>query len=232
MEKIAKRAFYKTSVTSVTCPKTLQEIGEEAFRECMGLTKITMGDAVISLGERAFAGDTSLSDVRLSAGLSEVPSFAFEDCGELWMLTIPEGCAAYGLLSQFTLFDGYGLGRTRLITVPPTRKVPEFLKDTLLSGDKIYTTKLPDGSDWEEQSKRFGWSIECLELTVSRQELRVGEQYQIIFNSGAKADWHSEDEAVVSVDADGMLCGEGVGKTDVVAVIYGKEYRCEVEVVE
>lgn len=231
VEKIAERALYKAPVTSVKCPETLQEIGTEAFRECTGLIKISMGNSVISLGEYAFAGDTSLSDVRLSAGLAEIPSFAFLNCEQLWMLTIPEGCAAYGLASQFVQF-GSNWGRTRLITVPPTKNVPGFLQDSTLSGDKIYTTELPDGSDWEEQSKRFGWSIECLELATNKQKLTPGEQYLLIFNSGAKADWHSENVAVVTVDEDGMLCAKGVGKTDVVAVIYGKEYRCEVEVVE
>ena len=62
--------------------------------------------------------------------------------------------------------------------------------------------------------------------------LRVGEEYLLIFNSGAKADWFSQDEAVVSVDGNGKLCAKTAGKTKVVGTIYGEEYECRVVVVE
>ena len=60
--------------------------------------------------------------------------------------------------------------------------------------------------------------------------LAPGAQYQLAFNSGAKADWTSDDETVVRVDRDGGLTAAGTGTALVTATIYGKEYHCRIVV--
>ena len=79
-------------------------------------------------------------------------------------------------------------------------------------------------------SKEYGFQISQLELVKKEVSLRVGEEYLLIFNSGAKADWFSQDEAVVSVDGNGKLCAKTAGETKVVGTIYGEEYECRVVV--
>lgn len=60
--KIASDAFANaSSMTSITLPSTLLEIGERAFENCTGLTTITIPYSVITIGANAFAGCSALS---------------------------------------------------------------------------------------------------------------------------------------------------------------------------
>ena len=51
------------SLTSITIPDSVTEIGEYAFRGCTSLTSVTIGNGVTSIGQRAFYNCTSLTEV-------------------------------------------------------------------------------------------------------------------------------------------------------------------------
>ena len=69
-----------------------------------------------------------------------------------------------------------------------------------------------------------------------KQDIKMGNSesgshaFLFAFNSGAKAYWKSLDENVVLVDCDGGLTAHSTGETDVVATIYGTEYKCHIVV--
>ena len=76
-----------------------------------------------------------------------------------------------------------------------------------------------------------GWSLAELALTTDRVHLGIDTKFALRFNSGAKAEkWKSSNKKVVTVDSVGNLYAKGEGKAMVTAMIYGKEYRCEVTV--
>jgi|GEM_PF-314303 len=118
LKKISGCAFSKTSITSLTIPADVIEIGGEAFEDCASLASInfeegpTKGEAVIqyaafrnctsltsltipgkfkTIDIGAFEGCTNLTELHLQSGLEEINDYAFKNCTALsGDLTIPE----------------------------------------------------------------------------------------------------------------------------------------------
>lgn len=78
-------------LTSVTLPESLTTIGSHAFRECNGLTSIYIPDSVNSMGSQAFNRCENLREVRLSESLSSIGRNTFGYCYSLESITIPSG---------------------------------------------------------------------------------------------------------------------------------------------
>lgn len=76
---IAKGAFKKAPLTSITLPNTLQAIDEQAFKECVNLATAKLPDNVIYIPSECFNGCISLANVELSDSVKYFGNFAF--CG-------------------------------------------------------------------------------------------------------------------------------------------------------
>ena len=68
-----------TSLTKITLPKTLEVIGNYAFRSS-GLVEINLPNSVIEIGMSAFTDCKDLTTAKLDAGLVVLESFTFENC--------------------------------------------------------------------------------------------------------------------------------------------------------
>ena len=55
-------------------------IGNEAFRDCTGLTSITIPDSVTSIGVYAFYDCSSLSSVTIGDSVTSIGEYAFLEC--------------------------------------------------------------------------------------------------------------------------------------------------------
>jgi RHS repeat-associated protein len=87
---IEEEAFsWCTSLTSITIPNSVTNIGYSAFSECTGLTSVTIGDGVASIGNDAFNGCASLTNVTIGDGVAIIGTNAFNACASLTMVTIP-----------------------------------------------------------------------------------------------------------------------------------------------
>ena len=75
-------------LTSVTIPKSVTSIGNKAFCNCTGLTSITIPNSVTYLGD-AFWGCTGLTSVTIPKSLTSIGPNAFRDCTGLKSITIP-----------------------------------------------------------------------------------------------------------------------------------------------
>ena len=58
-------------------------IGDEAFRDCSGLTSVTIGNGVTSIGWSAFEGCSGLTSVTIGNSVKSIGWFAFRDCSGL-----------------------------------------------------------------------------------------------------------------------------------------------------
>ena len=99
---IADNAFQGSSITTVTIPDTIRNIGRHAFFECSSLTSVTIPDSVKTMGAFAFAGCTSLKTVQIPGSLAEIPMSAFARCSSLADVAIPDGVVSIGAVA----FDG------------------------------------------------------------------------------------------------------------------------------
>ena len=87
---IGNEAFRQcVSLTSVTIPNSVTAIGYEAFSGCSSLTSVTIPNSVTTIGYRAFSGCTSLTSVTIPNSVTTIGESAFHDCSSLTSVTIP-----------------------------------------------------------------------------------------------------------------------------------------------
>lgn len=118
--KIATWAFYnaRNTLTEVTLPNTVDEIGYQAFFNCSKLTNVTIPEGVKTIGQtafigctqltsitipgtitdmdQAFSGNTALSHVTLTNGISNISNMAFKGCTGLTEIKVPESVGQIG----------------------------------------------------------------------------------------------------------------------------------------
>ena len=71
-------------------------IGNYAFRDCIGLTSVTIGNSVTSIGYGAFYKCSGLSSVTIPNSVTSIEGSAFEGCKGLSSVTIPNSVTSIG----------------------------------------------------------------------------------------------------------------------------------------
>lgn len=94
--RIGDGAFDGLSITSVTFPSTLTEIGDGAFQNCLELRELIFSDNVTYIGNNAFADCTALVSVTFGESILEIGDFAFADCWYLESISIPDSVTSIG----------------------------------------------------------------------------------------------------------------------------------------
>ena len=87
-------------------------IGSEAFRNCSGLTSVTISNSVISIGDYAFSGCRDLTSVTIPNSVTSIGNRAFSHCSGLTSVTIPNSVTSIG---DFTFSGCCGLTS---VTIP------------------------------------------------------------------------------------------------------------------
>ncbi len=91
-EEILCGAFYDCKgLTSVTIGSGVTSIGEDAFYDCKGLTSVTIGSGVTSIGNYAFGGCSGLTSVEIPDRVIEIGDYAFSHCSGLTSVTMGSG---------------------------------------------------------------------------------------------------------------------------------------------
>lgn len=67
---------------------TVTEIGDRAFRDCSGLTAITIPNSITTIGNRAFYSCSSLTSITIPNSVTTIIADAFEDCKGLTSVNI------------------------------------------------------------------------------------------------------------------------------------------------
>ena len=89
-----------------------QTIPQRAFEGCTGLTSVTIGNSVTSIGDRAFSGCTGLTSVTISDSLTSIGDSAFKGC-PIAKATIPTsaiGAIEKGNLVSVVINGGESIG--------------------------------------------------------------------------------------------------------------------------
>ncbi|MDA7909800.1 leucine-rich repeat protein [Akkermansiaceae bacterium] len=87
-----------TSLASITIPDSVTTIGGNAFYECTSLVDITIPDSVTSIGEYAFVG-CKMTSIIIPAGVTSMGEYAFASCTNLTSVTISNGVTNIGDLT-------------------------------------------------------------------------------------------------------------------------------------
>lgn len=87
---IAPEGFAGSSVREIYLPPTLEEIGNQAFDGCRSLTNIQFPPNLKRIGRWAFQGCESLTAIYLNDGLEEIDGYAFDECLQLRAVRLPQ----------------------------------------------------------------------------------------------------------------------------------------------
>ena len=85
-----------SGLTSVTIPNSVTSIGNFAFEKCSGLTSVTIPNSVTSIGESAFGGCSGLTSVTIPNSVTSIGDSAFRGCSGLTSVTIPNSVTSIG----------------------------------------------------------------------------------------------------------------------------------------
>ena len=94
--EIGHEAFRGCSaLTEVFIPRNIKKIGDSAFRDCVSLQKLVIEEE-IEIGERAFENCRSLTDITLPPDMREIYSGVFNSCRSLTKISLPASIVAIG----------------------------------------------------------------------------------------------------------------------------------------
>ena len=95
LTKIEPYCFISASITQLTIPDTVAEIGDEAFADCSQLASITLPLGLQKISNRMFTNCTSLTSITIPAAVTELGTEAFFTSG-LVSITIPSTVSMLG----------------------------------------------------------------------------------------------------------------------------------------
>lgn len=92
-----ERCFRDCSgLTSITIPSSVTSLGVLCFGDCRGLTSITIPSSVTSLGESCFIGCFGLTSVTIPSSVTSLGKSCFSVCNRLTSVTIPSSVTTLG----------------------------------------------------------------------------------------------------------------------------------------
>ena len=142
--------FFKT-ITEITLPNSITEIGEMAFNGCAALRAVNIPNGVTEIKSHTFADCFSLESIVIPSSVRTIGDFALFGCESLKTLVIPEGVESIGKLATCQCRS--------LETVELPRSLSSVTEGTSASDSLFYfSTRLknvivPRGSYAEEYCK-------------------------------------------------------------------------------
>ena len=135
---IAENAFANSQATLLFLPKTLKNIQKGAFASSK-ITSLSLEEtALVSLGEETFKDCQSLDRVSLPSTLKQIGSSAFSGCKNLAGITLPDSLT---VLEQ-SVFEGTALANVQIPEAVTTIKAKAF-KGTKLQSLSLKATTPP-----------------------------------------------------------------------------------------
>lgn len=156
----SNRGFFKT-ITEVTLPESIVEIGEMAFDECSSLRAVNIPEGVAEIKSHTFGNCFALEKIVIPGSVKAIGDFAFFGCESLKTLVIPEGVECIGRLA---VCQCRGLETAEL-----PRSLKSVTEGTSASDSLFYfSTRLksvivPRGSFAEQYCKKHGIRYTCKE---------------------------------------------------------------------
>ena len=97
VQNIGNNAFAGCyGMTDITIPDGVTSIGDSAFDWCSALTEISIPGTVSSIGDSAFYGCSALTEISIPGTVSSIGDSAFSGCSALTEISIPDTVSSIG----------------------------------------------------------------------------------------------------------------------------------------
>lgn len=150
-------------------------IGYAAFRDCTGLTNITIPNSVTSIGKYAFEKCTGLTNITIPNSVKSIGDFAFEETN-ITNITIPNSVTSIGYnpFARCTKLESItvGEGNTKYNSKNNCNAIIKTATNTLISGCK--NTVIPYGVD-SIGLQAFDWCTGLTSITIPKGVKSIGE---------------------------------------------------------
>lgn len=183
---IGIRAFDSSSVTAVTIPDSVTNIGESAFEfcyslayiaipdsvtsigvgafgYCVGLTNVTIPGSVTSMGQGAFI-ESGLVSATVADGVTSIGDSAFQQCSSLASIAIPNSVTNIG---AFAFWDCTKLSN---IAVPDNVTI---IADDAFSGSGLINVTIPSSVTLVGQQV-FQYCLGLTNVVIANGVTRIG----------------------------------------------------------
>lgn len=127
--------WYKESILNVIIEDGITNIGNNAFRSCIGIKTVAIGANVKYIGNSAFSGCSNLIEIDIPKTVSEIGVYAFISCRNLKSITLPESVRNIG--------DNFINYTSSLSTVVNHSLVPQVISSKTFYGEKDYELYVP-----------------------------------------------------------------------------------------
>ena len=131
----------------------LTSIDDDVFRNCIGLTSVTIGNGVTSIGVQVFKGCNSLTSVTIGNGVTSIGGVIFADCSGLTSIMIPDSVTKIGSGA----FSGCS-GLTSIMIPDSVTKIDSYL---FKNCNSLTSIVIPDSVTLIDDSAFLG----CYKLT-------------------------------------------------------------------
>ena len=225
-----------SSLRNLDLGKNLLVIGPSAFENDLILSGVNIPETVYGLGVGAFKNCVSLPYVKIPKGaLTTVSKESFKGCIGIEWISLSENITSLGE----NAFEGCtGIKYVKSYAMTPPEGLVNFPSDVETNG----TLFVPEDNDeypdvlgdyqysptWENWGtfKRITENTLLSSLTLNQSDahLKACETLALAVTVGPdeatnkKVDWKSDDEAVASVSADGVVTAHKVGQTSIHAI--------------
>ena len=89
-------SFRNQKIESYIIFSNVKRIGDSAFSGCRSLSNIVIPDGVTSIGHYAFSSCTSLSNIVIPDSVTSIGDYAFEGCASLSDIVVPDSVTSIG----------------------------------------------------------------------------------------------------------------------------------------
>ncbi len=166
VQAIGDNAFKGTNVKKVYMAQTLLSIGDSAFDGCTSLETVHFSGATETLGDYAFYECAALKEVNLPAGMKTVGFRAFEGCTGLASIVLPD---------SVTSIRSYAFaGCTNLASINYPMSLRSAGSHVYENDAKLTRIEVPEGVTRLADSA-FGHSASILEVSLPGSLKEIGD---------------------------------------------------------
>ncbi len=147
---------YAYQIKKVVLGSGVQNIGNNAFAGCYGMTDITIPDGVTSIGDSAFDWCSALTEISIPGTVSSIGDSAFYGCSALTEISIPGTVSSIG----DSVFSG--CSALTEISIPDT---VSSIGSYAFSGCALREVEIPQGIT-SIQTRTFQYCTQLTKITI------------------------------------------------------------------